>query len=219
MAAQPDADLSSAIHAFDTLRMADAKEPFLLPHFTISRYLRSASASASSPAAAVASHLHGLLSERLGLYSSAVDSLSTAVAGLEAAYEDIESPETERQYIIASISLGRARLAAGEHAEAIEAVDTALGLLPEEFDASDVEPTLLRAQGCNLKALASFFSGEAEMSLQQFEEARSSLEMAGAEDTRLGRVKTQTTLLVAGVLHSIGGEDQLAQAESLLLET
>lgn len=210
----------SALTAFEAIShtAADAKEAFIKPDFLVSRYLRQSSDSASSPSAVAASHLHGLLSERLELFPEAVTTMAQAVAGLEAAYEQTESAETERQYIIASISLSRARLAAGGYDLAIESVETAIGLLPEATEA-DAETSLLRAQAQLVKALASHFAQDAETSLQAFDEAKQALEHVQVDnDDRIGRLKTQTTLLLAGVLYSMGGEDQLAAAESQLLE-
>lgn len=164
------------------------------------------------------------------MYLEASASLSSAVSGLEAAYEATESPETERQYIIASISLARARLAAGQYAEAIEGIETAVGLLPDTISngyGKDTEATVLKVQACLIRALADHFSDETEASLEAFEEARTVLEVGSTStptpegdtlDPRLAHLKTQTTLLLAGVLYSLGGKDQLAEAESQLLE-
>ncbi|TIA72935.1 hypothetical protein E3P91_01735 [Wallemia ichthyophaga] len=77
-------------------------------------------------------HLHALVSERLGQHDVARAQIERCVELLEAAYEDSESAETERNYALANVSLGRIRLALEEYGGAIEAFNISLSLVEEE---------------------------------------------------------------------------------------
>jgi superkiller protein 3 len=156
---------------------------------------------------AIAHQLQGLLAERLDMSEEAAASFSKAVQVLETEYETTESTEVEERYIIANSSLGRAYLACRRDEEAISALDAALGLL------QDREASAQQVQCLLLKGLALHFKGDIEASLQAFEDAQSALQAANASN-----LQGQSTLLLAKVLCSLGGEEQRSEAERQLLD-
>lgn len=148
-----------------------------------------------------------------------MESFQRAVQSLEAEYEVSESADVERQYIIANASLGRARLAVKEYDGALIALDGALGLLPSDTSSHDSEAHILRSQCLLLKALAYFLKGEAEASLQAFDEAQTVLQtLTPTDSNQIKRLQNQATLMLAQVLYGLGGDDQRAEAERQLLD-
>lgn len=213
LALQPDADLASATNAFDASRKLTSKDLFIRPRFLTTRYLQQKPATS-----AAASHLDGLLCERLERKEEAVTSLEQAVQLLEAEYELNESEEVERRYIIANASLGRARLAVGQYEASITALDAALALLSDDSNGQDDQGTELRAQCLLVKGLDAYFLEDLEGSLKCFEDALAALDGRTDSTGRLQALKNQCTLLLAGVLYGLGGDEQRAEAERQLLE-
>lgn len=208
---QPDADLASAVTTLQVSQASTSQEvDYAHASFVTSRYL------AKKPKSSFALHLQGLLSEKLGMSEKATSSFEKAVQALEAEYEVDESPEVERQYVIANLSLGRARLASEDYMGSVAALDGALGLLPTLADEADPQGSVLRVQCLLLKALSTFFADDAATSLSLFEEAQSTL--AEMTDEAGSKFRNQATLLVAQVLYSLGGEEQQAEAERQLLD-
>jgi superkiller protein 3 len=179
------------------------------PHFALSRYL------ACAPTDDTALHLHALFSERMGLLEEAEDSLISATSVLEQLYEKEETEVVERRYVIASLSLGRVRLARGDGAGAVAAHESALSLLQRSEDAPS---TRLRVRGLLCAGLAHFFSGDLERSLETFQEAQESLDAAAEAGVAVkSELRAQLALLLAQVLWSLGGEEQREEAKSQLL--
>lgn len=145
-------------------------------------------------------------------------SLEQAVQLLEAEYELSESEEVERRYIIANASLGRARLGARQYEASIAALDAALALLSDDTSERDDPAVELKAQCLLVKGLDAYFLEDLERSVQSFEEARAALDGRTDSTGRLQVLKNQCTLLLAGVLYGLGGDEQRAEAERLLLE-
>ena len=145
-------------------------------------------------------------------------SLAQAVQLLEAEYELSESEEVERRYVIANASLGRARLAARQYEASITALDAALALLSDASGGQDDQATELKAQCLLVKGLDAYFLEDLEGSLQCFEDATAALDGRTDSTGRLQTLRNQCTLLLAGVLYGLGGDDQRAEAERQLLE-
>lgn len=187
--------------------------------FQLSRYL-----SQGTPAnitAASAYHLEGLLNERLGHYSTASGSFAKAAQLLEAEYEENESPEVEHDFVLANLSLARAKLANENYSSALQALESALGLLDSPAAGVNADTPILRVQALLLKALAYYWSDAIQDCLEAFEEAKNALQDVSADEESQyikNRLSNQTTILLARVLYCLGGEEQVAEAESQLLE-
>lgn len=71
-----------------------------------------------------------------------------------------------------------------------------------------------------LKALAVFFSGQAEQSLEVFEVIQAHLEehINAAASARWSTLQSQVTLLLSKVLFALGGDEQRSEAEKQLLQ-
>lgn len=187
--------------------------------FATNRYISQRATSAS--AASAAYHLHGLLSERLGYYSEAVSSFEEAVKLVEVEYEENESTEIERKFVLANMSLARGHMANEDYASALEALGSALGLLSVENASGEMDFKILRTQCVLLRALAHFWLGAVQECLEAFEEARISLEEIPADEegnSRKKRLSVQVTLLLSRILYSLAGEEQVEEAERQLLD-
>lgn len=117
-----------------------------------------------SPNDYAALHLHALISESLGQYDVAHSKIEKCVQLLEAAYEDSESEQTEKNYALANITLGRIRLALQHYDGAIEAFNTSLSLADEK---------VMKLSAMLGVGLASYYSGSSDNSTKDaFEEYR-----------------------------------------------
>lgn len=155
-------------------------------------------------------HLLGLVCERLGHEDLGVELVSQAISLLEVAYEETEDAEIEKRYAIANANLGRLRMATKGYGEALDAFETAFGLLPA--DDNDIEMI-------NLRAMCQFGSGLAHFHLGDNIEATrpsfdSALEIAG--DNLL--LHGQVTVLLSQTLWAVGSEDHKESAKSHLLQ-
>jgi superkiller protein 3 len=152
----------------------------------------------------------------MGLLEEAEGSLVSATTALEQEYEKEESKDVERRFVIASLSLGRVRLALQDVTGAISAYDSALSLM--QRSSRDEQMTKLRIQGLLGAGLAYFFSGDFERSLETFQEAQESLDAAAEEGVAVkSELRGRLALLLAQTLWSMGGEEQREEAKSQLL--
>lgn len=135
--------------------------------------------------------------------------LSSVVSILEATYEETESPEVERQYVIAQSNMGRVKLGAGDYGGALECLETVSGLLSE---AVDEEAKTLRAQAHFGTGMAKFKQGSdfGEVSAS-FEEA---IAVAADSTLLIGHV----SVLQAKAMWASGIEELMDGAKSILLE-
>lgn len=135
--------------------------------------------------------------------------LSSVVSILEASYEETESAQVERQYVIAQANLGRVKLGAGEYEVAVECFETVAGLLAE---AGDEEAKVLRTQAHFAMGMAKFKQGAdfGEVSAS-FEEA---MVVAGGDATLVGHV----SVLQAKTMWASGSEELMDAAKTILLE-
>ena len=109
-------------------------------------------------------HLHAIISEQLNQYDVAATQIDKCVQLLEAAYEDSESEQTEKNYALANLTLGRIRLALQHYDGAIEAFNTSLSL------ADDKKMKLTAMLGIGL---ASYYNNLDDSSIKNaFEEYR-----------------------------------------------
>jgi superkiller protein 3 len=208
---QMEVDFIYASRAFEEISGSRQHDTTILsaPHFALSRYL------AHAPMDDTALHLHALFSERMGLLEEAEHSLVSATAILEQRYEKEETEEVERRYVVASMSLGRVRLACGDGAGAVAAHESALSLLRGSEDAPS---TQLLVRGLLCAGLAYFFSGDLERSLETFQEAQETFDAAAETGVAMKlEMRAELALLLAQVLSSLGGEAQLEEAKSQLL--
>ncbi len=152
--------------------------------------------------------MFGLVCERIGHIELAIERTDHAITILEAAYEETEDPIIERQYIIASTTVARLRLALREYEDALNSYQTALGLLPEEGEGED---NVLRSQCLFGSGLASFKLGALDAALESFEAA---LVTAGDDLHMRGHV----TVLLAQTMWAMGTEEGREAAKTQLLD-
>lgn len=158
-------------------------------------------------------HIFALICERLGQQELAIDLLQRAIAVLESAYEKTEDAETEMQFAIANVNLGRVRLATSDFAGALEAFGVSLSLTKADDD-NTPRTRILRVQAQFGSGLASFRSGDLESALSMFEMA---LEEVGGEE-EFKDVRGHITVLLSQTLWAIGSEDARDTAKHQLLE-
>ena len=134
--------------------------------------------------------------------------ITRAIAILESAYEDVEDPEVERRFTIASSNLARLRLSLGDYPGAIESFESALGLLG---DAPDQTSEVLRIQGTFGLGIANFMRGDLQAALDLFEAA---LESASNNPGARGQV----SVLHAQTMWAIQTNEFRENAKAQLLE-
>ena len=189
-----------------TTRPQDVVKEELLPaFFVLSRYVQ------RCPQDPCALHLLGLLCERLDQLEEGARWLSRAISLLEAAYEESEDPLVERQFTIAHVNLARLKLGLGDHSSALESLETALGLLPEEGLDDDGETKTLRVQALFGTGLAQFKLGDLQSAMSTFQSALNS----SGENLLL---RAHVTVLLAQCMWAIGTEESQESAKTLLLE-
>lgn len=223
---QPEADFTSARIIYDRhdcVSLPASNSPVGPSHdnndlvhasFLLARY------TTRNPAEPTAHHLAGLIYERLQSYVLAVSSFSKTVKLLEEEYELDETEEIERRFCVANVSLARAKIAARHDLlSAMDHLETGLGLLQNR---DDFASRALAIQSQLLKGMATYFLDDFAACLASFEEAQSLLGRLTGEEQKdvalLRRLRTQGTLLLAGVLYATGGTEQLAEAERQLLD-
>ncbi|KAL0956081.1 hypothetical protein HGRIS_002250 [Hohenbuehelia grisea] len=201
----PLADIQYASQAFQKFcRGSVTRADALLPvFFILDRYLK------RKPRDAYALHLHGLICEQLGLTETATELVRAAIAILEAAYEETESAEVERQFAIANSNLARLLMGRRDYDGALQAFESTLGLLQED-DKSE-ETQLLRVHGFFGSGFAHFKLGDHESALSMLETA---LQHAGDDSLLRGQVN----VLLSQVMWGIGTEEMQESAKAGLLE-
>lgn len=126
----------------------------------------------------------------------------------------------ERKFVVAHVNLARVRLAVGDWEGAMEAYQTAFGLLPEpepetegEEQSDDVEghTAVLRVQCQFGSGTASYKMGQVQEALEFFEGALTS---AGGDVRMRGHV----VVMLSQVLWSLGTEEGRESAKAQLLE-
>ena len=204
---QAEADIAFAERLF--ARLNDPKQPldptpdaFSPAFFVLDRFCRQRLSNAN------AQHLFGLICERIGHLDLAVEVIGRAVALLEAAYEETEDTEIERQYAIAHTNMARIRLAQGAYEEAKVSCDAVLALLEGVED--------LDEQGLRLIVHARIYIGLACWRLESFEDAQQSLESALAT-AQGSEVQRHVVVLIAQVLWAIGTQEAKDAAKDRLL--
>ncbi|OSD01253.1 TPR-like protein [Trametes coccinea BRFM310] len=207
----PEADLEYATRLFrkinETTKSRSASaEAFLPAFFVLDRYCK------QRPKDARALHLFGLVCERVGHVTLAIDLTSRAIAVLEAAYEEAEDPEIERQFTIANVNLARLRLSAADYEGALESYQVATGLLPEEPTDGDADAKVLLAQG-------QFGSGLAHFKLGQLAEALALFEAAMSTVADLPVIRGHIVVLLAQTLWAIGTDEAKESAKTQLLQS
>ncbi len=175
----------------------------LLPCLTLlSRYLT------LNPTSVPGLHLSSLVHEAIGHLDTAQTLLSSVLSILEATYEETESAEVERQFVIAQANMGRIKLGAGDYEGAADCFETVSGLLTE---ASDEEARVLRAEAHFAFGMSKFRqSGEFGEVLGTFEEA---MAVAGDDATLRGHV----CVLQAKVMWAHGSDEFKDGAKNILL--
>lgn len=202
----PAADLEFSTRLFWRSNTPDSKVEDLIPvFFALERYCRQREEDAS------ALHLLALVCERLGHFELGITRVAQAISILEAAYEVSEDATIERHFIIANTTMGRLQLAMDVYPTALEAFQSALGLLPEEFSEDD-------HQGQRLKVQCQFGSGLSYFKLGQLGEAlalfQGALTTAGDDTVMIGQI----TVLLSQALWALGSEDGRESAKNQLLQ-
>ncbi|KAJ7594704.1 TPR-like protein [Mycena floridula] len=200
----PEADLQFSASVFN--RVKQSSQPFaeaLLPAFSVlERY------SKLRPNDACGLHLYGLVCEALGLLDRAVELITRSITILEAAYEECEDENIEKQFTIAHSNMARIQLALEAYPDAIQSFESALGLLP---DNSDPPNNVLRTHAQFGIGLATFKLGDLERALTLLQAA---VESASGDSIMAGQV----TVLLAKTLWATGAEDLRETAKTQLLE-
>lgn len=158
-----------------------------------------------------AQHLFGLVCERIGHLELAADVIGRAVALLEAAYEETEDPQIERQYVIAHTNMARICLAQGAYEEAKASCEAVLALVEGVDD--------LDEQGVRLIVQTRVCAGLAHWRMGNFEDAQQSLESAleTTKGTNMFEVQRHIVVLVARVLWASGTQGGMDAAKDRLL--
>ncbi|KAK0440394.1 TPR-like protein [Desarmillaria tabescens] len=200
----PAADLEFSARSFALNKTSPSPSPeSLLPSLSLlSRYL------SLNPSSAPGLHLSSLVHETLGHLDTALSLLTSAITILETAYEETESPEIERQYVIAQSNMGRMRNSTGDYAGAAEAFQIVINLLPES-ETDDPETRVLRTQAHFGLGLARLRQG------LEFEGAfGNALESAGGDLVLSGHV----SVLMAKTMWALGDETSRDEAKNMLLQ-
>ena len=171
--------------------------------FVLDRFCR------SRPDDASASHLFGLVCERIGHIELAIEVLSRAMSLLEAAYEESEDPTIERRFAIAHTNMARLRLSTHDYDGVLASTELVVGLLPE--DPEDRETRILLAQAQFLSGLAHFKRGELSEALGFFQ---STMDVAADDATMRGHV----VVLLGQTLWAIGSDEGRENAKTQLLQ-
>lgn len=201
---KPEADVEFARREFDHLSAGHshrASPDDLFPaFFALDRYLK------QRPDDASALHLFALICERIGHVELAIERTDHAIGVLEAAYEETEDPNIERQFTIANTTAARLRLAVRDYEGALGSFQSALGLLPEEG-----EDRALKAQCLFGSGLASFKLGALDAAIENFEAAL----LAAGDDLHM---RGHVTVLLAQTLWATGAEEGREAAKAQLLD-
>jgi superkiller protein 3 len=158
--------------------------------------------------------LHALILERLGLTRTAITRVSQAVKVLESRYESAESPEVEKEYVVALVNLGRLQLAEGENEAAAATLADCIGLCS---DRTDDEGLAILVQCHLVTALSLSNRNQTDEALESFQ---SSLEVADklSIPSRRELCKEKLSVFLARTLWHSGSEDAREAAKSNLLE-
>jgi superkiller protein 3 len=169
---------------------------FALRHYTHTR-----------PTDSAAAHLYALICERLGLIGESIRALVKATELLEQEFEQSETTEIEHRYTIALLNLGRVRLSGRSYDTALEAFTNSFELLggSQHPDAGK-----LRVQARLGQALAQYWLGQVDESLEAFQHALDEASGQGEKET--------IAVLLARTLWGLGGEEAHDLAKSQLME-
>lgn len=151
-------------------------------------------------------HLLGLVHESLGHLERGAELLERAIGLLEAAYEDTEDAEIEKQFTMANLNLGRLRLGLEDYDRAIELYESVLGLVGEDADSAPY-----RAQAQLGLGVANFLRGELQAGLGHLEEAVQNSEGHLA-------IYEHAAVLQAKVMWAIGTPEFKEAAQTRLLD-
>lgn len=161
-----------------------------------------------NPHNAHALHLFGLVCERIGHTELAVVQVNQAISLLEAAYEESEDPQIERQFAIAHTNMGRLRLSLGDYEGAKESFNTVTGLLGE---APGEGTTLLLTQSYLGSGLANYKLGAAQDAVESFE-----LALTAAEGNV--QLRGQAVVLLSQTLWALNEKDGRETVKAQLLQ-
>lgn len=208
-----EADYGFAMSAFVRLRQGAklSQTQVLSPLLALNHYV------ARAPVDDAGLHLSALLAEQLGADRLAIERIERAAAQLEAGFEATESTALALKYGIASMNLGRIRLARRDADGAIEAFEGALALLGEE----DTEAVPVHADQLQLTrtsasvgiAHAHFMQGAHADGIAELEAARAELHAAGLADDAVAAAHAEIAVLLARMRWQTG--DRTAIAEEL----
>ncbi|KAG2134957.1 hypothetical protein BD769DRAFT_1712250 [Suillus cothurnatus] len=158
----------------------------LLPaFFVLGRYFQRCSADVCGL------HVFGLICDHLGKLEQGSEYINRAITLLEAAYEEKEDPIIERQFVIAHTNIARIRLGLQDYEGSLASFEIALGLLPEDTDAS-------------------FKMGDLQVAMTAFQATSES----AADDCVL---RGQVTVLLAQTMWAIGTPEFREFVKGLLL--
>lgn len=209
---QPEADIEYAHRSVIKYQRqpGGTKDALLAPFFALDRYCR------RRPSDANALHLLALVCERLQLAEPATIAAKRAINILETAYEATEDPILERRYAIAHTTLGRLYLSIHHYAEASEAFETALGLLPEEpsLEESDHEWDSIVV----LRTLCQLGSAIAKKQTGSLEEAIELAELAQQASGGNIIIRGQATVVLAQILWETGDDELKESAKEQLFD-
>ncbi|KAG2134969.1 hypothetical protein BD769DRAFT_1712269 [Suillus cothurnatus] len=197
--------IGRALTATAKAREVDARTRTLLEHAVS----MTADVPMADPAVYVAFHVHAALNNSISVGAPTTDRLlpaffvhlgkleqgseyiNRAITLLEAAYEEKEDPIIERQFVIAHTNIARIRLGLQDYEGSLASFEIALGLLPEDTDAS-------------------FKMGDLQVAMTAFQATSES-----AADDRV--LRGQVTVLLAQTMWAIGTPEFREFAKGLLL--
>lgn len=209
-----EADYGFALAAFARLAHAARAAPsrVLAPLLAANHYV------AREPLDDAALHLSALLAEQLGASRLAIERIERATAQLEAEFEATESAALALKYGLASMNLGRIRLARRDASGAIEAFEGALALLdddetPADDDALPARHTQLvhaRVTATIGIAHAHCLSDDPAGGAQQLADVQQTLATSGLPADTAAQVRAQIAVLLARVLWRDGDRASIA---------
>ncbi|KIY52714.1 hypothetical protein FISHEDRAFT_69529 [Fistulina hepatica ATCC 64428] len=205
----PDVDFQFALHSFFVTNMPGTiptSESLLPIFFALDRYCK------QRPNDACALHLFALVCESMGHIENGASLITRAIDILEAAYEESEDANLERQFTIATCNRARMQLSLGDYAEAIAGFESVVGLLSGDEEPVDIDTVrVLKTQSHFCSALAHLKSGDMAAGLVSFEAA---LESSSGDD----QLKNHVTVLLSQALWFLDTDESKESAKTQLLE-
>lgn len=198
-----DADFGFGLAVFKHLSQTGS----LAPSHRVSSLLALNKYVAHAPRDDAGLHLLSLLAENVHAHELAVERIGEASALLESEYEATENPVIAIKYGVASMNLGRMRLASRDAEGALESFGAALSLLDEDAEANmaemqDAPLTVPQLNAARLFASigqshASFMQGERAEAVSALRDTRASVKSVVLPDGMQERITAHISVMLA----------------------